>query len=335
MRIILDSVEVGKAFQSFMRHLTKGCVATTGTVSWKGVWQESDIHWNSKFRFWVAEKTTSNRHWLQFGLHDPSEGGRLESACEMSFPVSGFDGRMNGFFVGFGKDVLVAHSGRVGKRDMHFPQFLELHGYDLATHEVRTPEGKEQLAVILSGISSPALAYNAFRFVSAVSDHRQWHEQGLLPGGNDKIVFGPKAAAPDESCPDPGFVHGGLHQRVARGVREQLARYVESRKLRVRIGSAPGSDMVLVSPDNAVLAALQVKTRLSPADLYAGVGQLLLSRHTLRAAKFLVVPGALGPFFTQTLFRHDIHVVSYKLTQDMDVVLDPQDIFAAIQNAGQ
>jgi hypothetical protein len=335
MRIILDATQVDKAFQSFMRHLSKGCVAATGTVSWKGVWQDTDIHWNPRFRFWVAAKSTSNRHWLQFGLHDPAEGGRLESACEMSFPLSGFDGRMNGFFLGFGKDVLVAHSGRTGKRDMHFPQFLELHGYDMATHEAQAPDGKQQLAVIVSGVSSPALAYNVFRFVSAVSDHRQWHEQGLLPGGNDKIVFGPRSHAPEDTCPDSGPAHGGLHQRVARGVREQLDRFVESRKLRVRVGSAPGSDMVLVSPDNVVLAAIQVKTRLSPADLFAGVGQLILSRHTLRAAKFLVVPGALGPFFTQALFRHDILVVSYKLTQDMDVVLDPQDIFAAIHNAEQ
>ena len=330
MRIILDPAEVEPAYRSFMRHLSKGGISVTALLNWRGSWQESDIVWSPKFRFWVSSKTTGNRHWVLFGLREPFDGSRLEPDCEMSFPLSGFDGRMNGFFVGFGKDVLVAHSGKAGKQAMPLAQFLDLHGYDLAAHTVRTPDGKEQTAVILSGVSSPALPYNVYRFVSAVSDHRQWHELGLLPGGRDKTVFGSKTPVLGEACPDPGHPHGGMHQAVVRGVREQLARYVDARKLRVRIGSTPGNDIVIVSQDNTVLAALQVKTGLAPANLFAGVGQLLLSRHTARAAKFLVVPGSLGPFFTQTLFRHDIHVVSYKLTQDVDVVLDAQDVFATI-----
>ena len=62
------------------------------------------------------------------------------------------------------------------------------------------------------------------------------------------------------------------------------------------------------------------------------MGRLLLSRLAQRAAKFLVIPGALGPYFTQTLFLHDIHVISYKIGQDMAVVLDAQAILDAVQS---
>lgn len=334
MRMILDPADVERAFQSFMQHLKNECVPALAEVRWRGGWREHEVWSNAGLGFWFAHKATANRHWLQFGQGSPAGAGRLDPVCEMSFPFSGFGRRMNGFFARFGNDVLVAGSGKDRSGSMPFTRFLELHGYDLTTHAVKAPDGKDRIAVVLSSISSPALAYNVSRYVRAVDDYAQWAGLGLLSGKEERIVFGTKQVQNGEACPDAQRARGSLHRLVVRGVREQLEKFVESHKLRFRIGSTPACDIVLTLTDNTVLAAFQVKTGLSPAELYTGIGQLLLSRSALRAAKFLVVPGTLGPFFTQALFRHDIHATPYKLTPDMGVVLDAQAVFAAVRSVG-
>jgi hypothetical protein len=272
-----------------------------------------------------------NRQWLQFGLADPSECVRLEPVCEMNFPCSGFDQRMNGFFVRFGKDVLLANTGKLARDEASFTRYLDEHGYDLTTHSITGPDGMGLQALILASIASPSVGYNVFRFVSAVNDYRQWACLGLLAAGRERLCFGAKPAVCDAESTSGGNSRDWLMNTVVTGVREQLAKFIDSRSLRYKIGSSPNSDIVLTSPDNTVLAVFQVTTNLSPASLHAGVGRLLLSRSTIRAAKFLAIPGSLGPFFTQALFRHDIHAARYKLTPDMAVVLDAQAVFAAIQ----
>lgn len=332
MQILLDEAEVESRTQSFMQHLKNGCRPVTATLRWRTVVQSEEVFWNEPLHFWFAHKRTANRHWFQAGLHDPAAcgSGVLQPVCEMSFPHSGFDRRNNCFFLRFGKDVLIAHSGISGKGGAGLLKHLELHDYDLATHSMTAPDGQPLDAVIVSGVSSPSLAFGFARFVSAVNDWRQWEAMGLNSGAQPKIQFGLRPSGVDQACTDAAAPR--LHALVVDGVRDHLANFIEARKLRCRAGSTPSDDIVLVTPDNAVQAAFQVKTSLAPDALYAGVGQLLLSRSTLRAAKFLVVPATLGPYFTQTLFRHDIHVATYKLTQDMSVVFDAQTVFDAIHS---
>lgn len=336
MQILLDESEVERGVQSFMQYLKKECRPVPARLRWRGAAQEEEVFWNEPFHFWFAHKRTANRHWFQAGLHDPVACGQgvLQPVCEMSFPLCGFDRRNNCFFLRFGKDVLIAHSGAPGKGEAGLLKHLELHDYDLATHAMSAPDGQPLEAVIVSGVSSPSLAFDFARFVSAVNDWRQWEALGLNSGAQPRIQFGIGHSVADRACADAPAGSPRLHALVVDGVRDQLVNFTEARKLRCRAGSTPSDDIVLVTPDNAVLAALQVKTSLAPGNLYAGVGQLLLSRSTLRAAKFLVVPGTLGPYFTQTLFRHDIHVATYKLTQDMSVVFDAQAVFDAALSLG-
>lgn len=336
MQILLDGTGIEHGVQSFMQHLKNECCPVAATLRWRGAAQEEEVFWNEPFHFWFAHKRTASRHWFQAGLHDPASCGPgvLQPECEMSFPLSGFDRRANCFFLRFGKDVLIAHSGAIGKGGAGFLKHLELHDYDLATHAMAAPDGQPLEAVIVSGVSSPSLAFDFARFVSAVNDWRQWEAMGLNSGAQPRIQFGVKSSDADLACTDVFTNSPRLHALVVNGVRDQLSNFITSRKLRLRTGSTPSDDIVLVTPDNTVLAAFQVKTSLAPANLYAGVGQLVLSRSTLRAAKFLVVPGTLGPYLTQTLFRHDIHVATYKLTQDMSVVFDAQAVFEATQALG-
>jgi len=336
MQILLDEAAIEHGVQSFMQHLKNGCRPFAATLRWRGAAQAEDVFWNEPFHFWFAHKRTASRHWFQAGLHEPASCGPgvLQPVCEMSFPLSGFDRRNNCFFLRFGKDVLIAHSGASGKGGAGLLKHLELHDYDLATHAMSAPDGQSLEAVIVSGVSSPSLAFDFARFVSAVNDWRQWEAMGLNSGAQPRIHFGVKPSGADPSCADAPAGSPRLHALVVDGVRDQLSNFITSRKLRLRTGSTPAGDIVLVTPDNTVLATFQVKTSLAPGNLYAGVGQLLLSRSTLRAAKFLVVPGTLGPYLTQTLFRHDIHVATYKLTQDMSVVFDAQAVFEATQALG-
>lgn len=336
MQILLDEGAIEHGVQSFMQHLRKECRPVAATLRWRGSVHQEEVFWHEPFHFWFAHKRTANRHWFQAGLHDPVACGQgvLQPVCEMSFALSGFDRRTSCFFLRFGKDVLIAHSGIPGKGGAGIPRHLELHDYDLATHAMTAPDGDPLEAVIVSGVSSPSLAFDFARFLSAVNDWRQWEAMGLNSGTQPRIQFAIKPSGADPACADVPAGSPRLHALVVDGVRDQLANFIESRKLRFRAGSTPSDDIVLVTPDNIVQAVFQVKTSLAPANLYAGVGQLLLSRSTLRAAKFLVTPGTLGPYFTQTLFRHDIHVATYKLTQEMGVVFDAQAVFDAILSLG-
>ena len=336
MQILLDEAAIEHSVQSFMQHLKDGCRPVAARLRWRSAAQEEEVFWNEPFHFWFAHKRTASRHWFQVGLHDPASCGPgvLQPVCEMSFPLSGFDRRTNCFFLRFGKDVLIAHSGASGKGGAGLLKYLELHDYDLATHAMKAPDGQPLEVVIVSGVSSSSLAFDFARFLSAVNDWRQWEAMGLNSGAQPRIQFGVKSSGADLACADGPAGSPRLHALVVDGVRDQLANFITSRKLRCRAGSTPSDDIVLVTPDNTVLAAFQVKTSLAPGNLYAGVGQLLLSRSTLRAAKFLVVPGTLGPYLTQTLFRHDIHVATYKLTQEMSVVFDAQAVFDAARALG-
>jgi hypothetical protein len=332
MRIILDSAEAEHAFQLFLGHLSQECRHVSASVRWRGSWLQGTVLWHAGFRFWFSHRSMENRHWLQFGLRDPSECISLEPVCEMSIPKSGFDKRMNGFFVRFGKDVLLANTGKLTRDEASFTRYLDEHGYDLTAHSVTGPDGKDLQSLILTSILGPSVGYNVFRFVSAVNDYRQWNCQGLLAQGKGRLCFGHKAQACVADSSSTGESRDRLTDTVVSGTRDQLEKFINSRSLRYKVGSLASSDIVLTSPDNTVLAAFHVTTDLSPASLYTGVGQLLLSRSNIRAAKFLVIPGSLGPFFTQALFRHDIHATPYKLTPDMGVVLDAQAVFAAIQS---
>ena len=334
MQILLDKDEVEQSALSFMRNLKKECRPAAAALRWRGGAQGGEVFWNARFHFWFAHRRTASRHWFQAGLHDPASSDRLAPVCELSFPLSGIDRRLNCCFLRFGKDVLIActeHSGRDGAGLLHH---LELHDYDLTTHSMQAPDGKPLDAVIISGVSSPSLAFDFSRFLNAVNDWRQWEALGLESGAHQRMHFGDKPSGIDPACADAPAGSPFLHALVADGMRDQLSNLIASRKLRWRTGFTPAGDLVLVTQDNAVLAAFQVKTSLAPGDLYAGVGQLLLSRFTLRAAKFLVVPGTLGPYFTQTLFRHDIQVATYKLTPDMGVVFDAQALFDAVLSLG-
>jgi hypothetical protein len=355
MRIVLDPPDVADAFRSLLENLRLECRGLTATVSWRGTSRERTIQVNDRFGFWFTHGRTARRHWLLFGMTGlaphpapvSSFAVDLVPVLESSFPLTGFDRRMNGFFLRFGKDVLVGQAVQSGGKggDAGLAQFLRSHGYDLTSHALSapdaapggSPDASSLEAVILSSVSSPALAFNIFRFLSAVNDYRQWSDWGIMPGAQQKFSPSdrpPGAGGTRAGLPGGGQGASGLRQLVEEGVREQFLRHVEARKLRMKVGWMPDGDLALVSPDNDVLAAFVVETSLDPAALFAAVGRLILSRATLRAAKFLVVPGVLGAYFAQTLFRHDIHVATYKLTQDMAVVLDTDAVFKAIRAVG-
>jgi hypothetical protein len=348
MRIILDPLDAEDAFQVFLANLQQDCRAVTAQMSWRGTFRESEAQVNDRFGFWFSHRRTTTRHWLQLGLAGsvPSQApaGVLVPVVEASFPLCGFDRRMNGFFLRFGNDILVAQAARPGDAkggDAGLANFLQRHGYDLTSHAVpyadASPETAPLETLILSSVSSPALAFNIYRFVSAVNDFQQWSAQGLMPSGQKEFFTGsrpPAGGGVGAGTLGTGAGAFGLQGLVEEGVREQLVRHIKARKLGLKLGWTLDGDLALASPDHIVLAALLVGTSLDPAALFGAVGKLILSRSTLRAAKFLVVPGVLGPYFTQTLFRHDIHVATYKLTQDMAVVLDTDVIFKAIQTVG-
>ncbi len=351
MRIILDPAEAARAFATFLRQLGRGTRAVRGELRRPGLrgvglrggtGRAVEVRWNPALNFWFVHQDAGGRHKITLGLDDPASSPRLEASAEIGFRLSGADRRQSGAFVRFGQDVLVAHSGRLpltpdpemGPEPEGFLGFLRMHGYPLTSMPLghwgaagkgggRTGAHQAE-ALLLASVSSPQLAANIRGFASAARDYAQWRGLGLLPGDTPRLDFSPEAIDRAEPCP--------LRREVLRGLRDGLERYIVTRGLGLRLGFTPQGDLVLAHADGAVAGVVHAATDLSPASLQTGVGRLLVTRLAPRAAKFLAIPGVLGPFFTQSLFRHGVHAVSYKPGQDMAVVLDAEAVLDVVQS---
>jgi hypothetical protein len=325
MRIVANAADIEESIDFFMQRLRDETTAHQTSILWRGMARKAEVLWNARFGFWAAHRRTASRHAFLFGVADPACAGVLEPVWELSIPFSGYDERLSGALVRFGSGVMLASLDKPGFAGAAFEQFQRLHGHGLTAHELETPGGGTRGAHIVTGVTSPSFAYDILRFTQAVREHARWSALGLSPALRQKIQFHHKTSS-DWPL--------NLRELVCEGVRSTLARHAREHYPKLRIGSAAGVDMVLATSENAALAAFQVKTSLAPEELHAGVGELLLSRATFRAAKFLVLPGSPGPFLSQALYRHDIFVAVYKLTQDMAVVLDAKAIFKAIDVIG-
>lgn len=330
MRIIVEEAEIRRAARSFMQHLKKGCDPVTARLCWGGPAQETEVSWNPRFRFWSACRETGGGCWIKFGMGEPHGRAAVRSVCDMRFSFEGFDPALEGLFARFGSDVLALHTGvgaASGGDGESLAGFLELHGHGPTVHELEAPGGATLPAAVVSSATSPELAFDVFRFVSAVNDHRQWAAQGLL------------AAGPPEE-PRPGRCEDAEHAQapslaalMLAGVREQLEKLLPARAPGLAVGASPAGGLALRSRDGLARAVVHVTADLSPESLFCGVGRLLLPRENLRAAKFLVMPGSPGPHLAQTLYMHGVHAVPCKLTQETAVVLDLEAILAAAASA--
>lgn len=325
MRIVTGAAEIDESVDFFMQRVRDETVQVQTSILWRGVARRAEVLWNQRFGFWTAHRRTASRHAFLFGVADPACAGVLEPVWELSIPFAGYDERLSGALARFGSGVMLVSLDKPGFAGAAFEQFQRLHGHGLTAHEVETPTGGTRGAHIVTGVTSPSFSYDILRFTQAVREHAQWSALGLAPASRQKIQFHHKSSG--EWPPKLGDL-------VREGVRAALARHAREHFPKLRIGSAAGVDMVLATSETTALAAFQVKTSLAPVDLHAGVGELLLSRATFRAAKFLVLPGSPGPFLSQALYRHDIFVATYKLTQDMAVIFDAKAIFKAIDVIG-
>jgi len=330
MHIITDAAKAREALESFVRRLREGCEPLTVLLRAPQGWREEEVFWNPALRLWAAWRHTQARDAVLLGLSEPAPGVRLTPCATLVFPRAGFSAREQGFFVRFGGDVLAAWRLKGGSAGDSLAAFLEQHGHGPTLHEVQGPDGPRFQALILCSVASPDAGFHLRRFASALNDHARWDALGLDEAA-PRILFGPKAQA----APRTGETRESpLRRAIVRSLRDQLAKAIDLRKLRHKLGVAPGSDIVLASGEGAVLAVLQVRDSLDPEALHGAVGELVLSRRTLRAAKCLAVPGPLGPYFTQVLYSHDIHVVPYTLTPELAAVLDVEAVFRAITHAG-
>jgi len=328
MRILSEPAELERALQKLMRHLKKGAVRTTAQVRWRGRIQPAETYWRARDRYWFSPQSAGGRLWLRFGLCEPGGAEPLDTVCTLGFNMEGADRRSSGLFLRFGTDVLLAHGSRPGGADTSLAQFLGQHEYGVAAVDATLPDGGTREALVISSIGADTLSCNVARFVGACRDFREWDAQGLLPGAQTGIDSGAGPRSGVHGCEQPSPHLLGL---AVGGLREQLDKFSEARKLGLRAGYTPQGELALAGPDGALLAVFAVLADLSPRNLQAAVGGLALSRRPPRAARFLVVPGSLGAFLSQALFRHAIHVVTYKLTQDMSVVLDVKAIFDIVR----
>lgn len=334
MRIIVDEAEIRRAARTFMQYLKKGCDPVTARLCWRGHAQDTEVFWNARFRFWSAARETGGGCWIRFGMDEPHGREALAPVCDLRFSFEGFDPASSAFFTRFGSDILAVRavddpaSGQGGERSL--AAFLELHGHGPTVLDALAPSGSALRCAVVSSATSPELAFDVFRFVSAVNDHRLWAAHGLLsPGGQD--------GAEEPPCEQQGEAQGAPHPHpgalVLSGVREQLERHPLCRELGLGVAFAAWGGLCLRQADGSVRAVLCATADMSPESLYMAVGRLALAREGLHAAKILVLPGAPGPYLAQALFRHGVSAVACKLTQGMAVVLDAEEIFKAVQPA--
>ncbi|WP_243366147.1 hypothetical protein [Fundidesulfovibrio soli] len=327
MQIIQDQETARAALQKFMLCLKNAAAKVTADVQWSGRAWEGETFWNTSECFWFSSVEEPGLFRLRLGLRLPADKAALEPVCELDFDVSGADGGASGVLLRFGRDVLLAYAAPAP-----LVQFLGAHECDFTVLQAVPQAGEPRDALVISSAGADTAPAGVARFVRAVRDFQAWKAQGLLPAESHGLDFGPgPASGPGHGSAGRDLPSPRLLELATRSLREQLDKFSESRNLGHRTAYTQHGELVLADAEQSVTAVFQVAADLDPNALREAVGRLILSRLPLHAARFLALPGALGAYFSQALFRHGIHVLTYKHTQDMSVVFDAEAVFDIVR----
>ena len=103
-------------FEMFRERMTKGCEEFQKKLGYPGGYLERAVNWNASEKIWSVfdAKVAERRFWRAFGTQHPQSKSMLDIVVECNPPLEGIDRRCAGAFLRVGKEVFIAHSGKIG-----------------------------------------------------------------------------------------------------------------------------------------------------------------------------------------------------------------------------
>ena len=112
---IYDAAQVSAAQAEFEERLRSGATVTAVSVGYQGGNIKMEVAWQPTVGIWSGSKRLENRYWNAFGIGEPDARSSNSITCEINFPLSGMNARVQGVLA---KDehgtVWVCHRGGIG-----------------------------------------------------------------------------------------------------------------------------------------------------------------------------------------------------------------------------
>ena len=345
-KLVTDIVEIARLNNELGRRLsTFFKVRRTREISYPAGHHTGTIYFESaagsSVRAWSPDHEPNKlTNFLLAG--DPAASTWMQIDVQMNFPAGTYNRRMAGAFViDKNGDVLVAHRGKLtkGKAGLKKAKVFR----EFASRAVEADDkGHTSKVILISALDDPKLADRLWEFavearevatrisLEEVDDDEE--EDNKLAGDRDDEEFSGSAKKSTSSSKDPllklrdyfdeyageGNVkgHDGGKRTVEHGD------IVKALELQLR---ATGSSQKAQAIDLAIVATqvdlFEVKTSVRTADVYTGVGQLLIHGECIKEVldlpvrKYLVLPAlpraSHGKHITK---KGGINIVTYERT---------------------
>jgi hypothetical protein len=303
------------AFSSLERQLCKGARELRRTVGFRGGNVRGPVYWHEDERFWhLMDDSETDRFWCCYGAEDPTSTNSLNITVEINPPRESFNRRLRGAFVKEpGGQVFLAHSGGVGggRKGIGRSAFLPFYGGKNRI-TVLWPDGGRSEMILVGALGSRSLRQQVGAFVHEVHRFKAQVDVGKAPTSSLSRTaddafdpeferrrggYAPRSAV--ESACNGGLIVGCLREALERiGLTALKDRH---------------RDLYVSDRSGRVKYLFAVSTGMTAADLYAGVGRLMIhgSRQADPPLQVLVLPRGVNPTVKPLLKRLGIRLVEY------------------------
>lgn len=280
-----------------------------------GASERRKVFWSERLGIWFfSRKIADSRYWNGFGTGRPEAGASVAVACEINFPISGYDRRIGGVFV---RDragrLFVVHRGRLGGGRKGIGKSLFDMSYRGAW-EVMDDEGEETPVAIIGTLQSSRFARHIAAFVHKIDRIKDVAAAG---SAQTELAFGEFSIHEEligtryrdqERTPGAECDHGLV-------VHDLAARLKEAG---FKAGNDGSRDLAAADRGGRIRAVFQIRTETTLADIHAGATQLLLNSLSLpdNPLLLLVLPRFPEHALMEKLKRLNIDILIYAWEED-------------------
>jgi len=295
--------------------LTPGCQKFKRVIGWLGGNYEAVVFWNSRERFWFTLDWADNgvSYWCPFGRQDPHSTHMLSIAVQCNPPLKGVNHRCAGAFLTDGREIYLAHSGKIAGGRKGIGKTAFVNSYPQGNwRDVQWPDGQESEMIVIGRVDGQRLPAHIDQFVRQVEKFKKVTSKGKQP----KATIPPKSTyLPEFGGRKRGYrVAGDIESDCDHGlVVNALADYLKEAGFG-KVGNDRARDLYVLAKNGKLRLLFEAKTNLSTSSIYQGIGQLVYhSTLTPSARRLLVLPGVTNAKTRAVLDAIGIEVVTYRL----------------------
>ncbi len=280
-----------------------------------GASERMKVFWSERLGIWFfSRKIAGSRYWNGFGTGRPETGASVAVACEVNFPINGYDRRIGGVFV---RDragrLFVVHRGRLGGGRRGIGKSLFDSSYRGAW-EVMDDDGEETPVAVIGILQSPRFARQITEFVHKIARIK---DVVAARSAQTELAFGEfsiheeligtryreQEREPGAEC-DHGLI---VHDLAAR-----------LKGAGFKAGNDGSRDLAAANRSGRIRAVFQIRTETTLADIHTGATQLLLNSLSLpdNPLLLLVLPRLPEPSLVEKLKRLNIDILIYAWEED-------------------